>query len=376
MDMTYKLPHPVRLCCTELMELEIEKQDEFFDFIFSDLDLESSSMGYLTSILKNAAPNIFEYYVSQGLTEHNADMAVTTMLVPYKFRKLNGNILTTSNEIDFLLEKTDIGNEIPISYVRPPFKCCYIEFTEDRLSSLRVYNEESGEHILEGVYLSEVEIFPGSLQMASYEKSEHFLNLFSKSFNKNESFRIIDIMFTGSPVGKMNNADDALRVQAFYVFDDKLTIKDELGLIIERFGSDDDFCNDVNYLSTILEHMAKVLLFTNCKQYRDTAFNEREELEKKINSITSPGKLKKYSNKLRRTYNRLVIKPQDNIVYTSDVNNKHSNGHNPKRAHWRKGHFRMQPYGPGATSRKIIFIEPTVVGGVFAEKKSYNVREK
>ena len=52
-------------------------------------------------------------------------------------------------------------------------------------------------------------------KMASYEKSEHFLNLFSKSFNKNESFRIIDIMFTGSPVGKRNNADDALRVQAF-----------------------------------------------------------------------------------------------------------------------------------------------------------------
>lgn len=376
MDITYKLPHPVRQCCNEAVELVVRNEDAFFDIVFADLNMDFFSMGNLVSILQYTAPLYFKPYIDEGLTEHNAYMAVTTKLVPYKFRKLGGNILTTSNEIDALLEQVDIGDDVPLTYLRPPFKNCYIEFTEDRLSSLKVYNSESGDHILEGVYISEVEILPNTPQMEEYEKSEDFLNFFSGQFNKEKSFRIIDLMFTGSPLGKSHNRDDALRVQSFFVFDDDITIKDELNSIVRRFGSDDDFHNDMKYLSAVLEHMAKVLLFTNCKQYRDTAFNERYELEKKIKSIKSPGELRKYNKKLRKTYNRLIIKPQDNVVYNSDDAIKHSDAHHPKRAHWRKGHFRMQPYGPGATNRKVIFIEPTVVGGVFAEKKPYSVREK
>ena len=31
------------------------------------------------------------------------------------------------------------------------------------------------------------------------------------------------------------------------------------------------------------------------------------------------------------------------------------------RAHWRRGHFRMQPFGPAASQRKMIFVMPTLV---------------
>lgn len=31
------------------------------------------------------------------------------------------------------------------------------------------------------------------------------------------------------------------------------------------------------------------------------------------------------------------------------------------RTHWRRGHFRMQPYGPSAAQRRLIFVMPTVV---------------
>ncbi|CAM2191104.1 protein of unknown function [Paraburkholderia kururiensis] len=32
-----------------------------------------------------------------------------------------------------------------------------------------------------------------------------------------------------------------------------------------------------------------------------------------------------------------------------------------KRGHWRRPHFRMQPYGPHSTLRKMVFIGPVVV---------------
>jgi hypothetical protein len=37
--------------------------------------------------------------------------------------------------------------------------------------------------------------------------------------------------------------------------------------------------------------------------------------------------------------------------------------HNSPRLHWRRGHFRQQPCGPGGKERKTIWLEPTLVGG-------------
>jgi hypothetical protein len=48
---------------------------------------------------------------------------------------------------------------------------------------------------------------------------------------------------------------------------------------------------------------------------------------------------------------------------------KHSEGydelsseHGTKRMHWRRGHFRNQPYGKGLTETKIIWLEPSLIG--------------
>ncbi len=372
MDSTLKLPHPVRVGCNDFMVANTKEQDQMFDHLTAGLELEKCSIDHLLSVCLSRAPDLYQHLLSQGMTRHNIWLDLSSKLIPYKFRKLNGNILTTSDVIEEKLEVTDIGNDIPISYLRPPFKNCYIEFTESRTSSLIVYNEISGEHILEGVYLSEVEILPDTEAMDLYIKTKEF----PYKLDSSKPLRVLDMMFTGSPIGKSNVGDDALRMQGFYVQDDDLTVNEQLRFIENTYGKDEDFADDLNYLSSTLKHMAKVLLFVNCKQYRDTAFNERQEMEKQVSSIKSPAKLRKFNKKLRKSYNRLIIKPEDHVVYKSDDKNKHSDNHEPKKAHWRKGHFRMQPYGAGASRRKVIYIEPTIVGGLFADKKSYNVREK
>lgn len=369
MDITYKLPHPVRSKCSEATEKHITLQDGVYDQILESIDLEDSGMDFIVNTIVKGAPNLWEAYKSQSDTDHNAFIGLSTSVIPYKFRRLDGNILTTSNDIDKLLEKTEIGDDIPIAYLRPPFKNCYIEFTEDRSSSLKVYNEETQEHILEGVYISESVINPGSKAMDFYKSHAARLDI-------TKPLRVLDLMFTGSPIGKSHNNDDALRIQGFYIQDNSITIKEELKRVEGLYGNDDDFAGDIDYLSATLNHMAKVLLFVNCKQYRDTAFNERQEIIKKVDSLKSPSKIKKYEKKLRKAYDRLIIKPEDHVIYEKSGSKNHSEGHAEKRTHWRKGHFRMQPYGVGATKRKVIFIEPTVVGGVFAKKKPYTVKDK
>lgn len=266
------------------------------------------------------------------------------------------------------MEKTDIGDDIPISYLRPPFKSFYIEFTKNKTSNLKVFNEKSGEHILEGLYISESEILPDgkfSIQLPEHEM-----------IDVSKPFRVLDLMFTGSPAGKSHNLDDALRTQSFYIQDNNLTIVDELKNVERRYGNDEDFVQDLDYLSKLLNHMAKALLFINCKQYRDTALNDRKEIEKLIKSTKSPQKLKKYEKKLRYAYDTIVISPEDNVTYKKSEDIDHPSNVKEKRAHWRKGHFKMQPYGPGSAKRKIIFVEPTIVGGAFARKKKYEARTK
>lgn len=368
MDITYKLPHPVRITCSKYTEMCTQAMDQVYDEVFTGLDIETSSIDYLTQTMMTLRPDIFSLHRSENLTDHMAGIALSTTLHSYKFRRQDGNILTTSDFLDEILEQTEIGDDVPVDYLRPPFKACYIEFTESRSSSLKVYNELTHEHILEGVYISETQINPGSTEMKRYKDSP--------MVDINKPLRILDLMFTGSPLGKAHVEDDTLRVQGFYIQDGMRTIKQELSRVEEKYGQDDDFTGDMNYLSETLNHMAKVLLFINCKQYRDTAFNERKELRKKITSLKGIGKIRKFEDKLRKTYDRVVISPVDNVVYESDAGFNHARNVKEKRTHWRKGHFRMQPYGLGASKRKILFIEPTVVGGVFAKKKNYDVKEK
>ncbi|SDZ62439.1 hypothetical protein [Pseudomonas salomonii] len=368
MDITYKLPHPVRVNCTEFGERNSQAIDRFYDLVFGPLDIETCSIDFLNNVLATTRPDVFESFRVNSTTDHLAGVIMSSTLFPYKFKNQDGNILTTSNVIDQLLEETEIGDDIPISYLRPPFKNCYIEFTEDRSSSLRVFNEQTHEHILEGVYISETQIEPGTEGMQRYVA--HPL------VDTTQTLRILELMFTGSPLGKSHNTDDALRVQGFYIQDNALTIKEELKRVEERYGADEDFAGDMNYVSEALNHMAKVLLFINCKQYRDVAFNEKKEMLKKVVALKSLPKIKKYESKLRKVYDRIIIKPEDSVVYESSLGHNHARDVQPKKTHWRKGHFRMQPYGVGATKRKVIFIEPTVVGGVFAKKKSYDVKSK
>ncbi|WP_143518111.1 hypothetical protein [Pseudomonas sp. PIC25] len=369
MDITYKLPHPVRMKCSEFAEMELQAQDRIYSQVFDPEEVKSYSSDHLVALLQHRAPGLFDYYRRTAKTDHDALITMSSTIAPYRFRTQEGNIITTSTLIDRLLEQVDIGDDIPIAYLRPPFKHCYIEFTEDRSSSIMLYNEETHEHILEGVYISETEVQPETEIMEFYKGNP--------TVDPLKPLRILDLMFTGSPLGKSHNADDALRIQGFYIQDDNmLTINDELRRVESLYGNDVDFSGDMNYLSMALNHMAKVLLFINCRQYRDTAFNERKDLLKRIESLKSPAKIRKYESKLRKTYDRIIIKPVDNVVYERGAEHESAENQPLKRAHWRKGHFRMQPYGVGASKRKVIFIEPTVVGGIFANKKSYDVRTK
>lgn len=54
------------------------------------------------------------------------------------------------------------------------------------------------------------------------------------------------------------------------------------------------------------------------------------------------------------------------------VGNAHQNSFHPK-SHWRRGHWRNQPYGQGREMRRLIWIMPTLVGGVTEEQPNGHI---
>jgi len=61
-----------------------------------------------------------------------------------------------------------------------------------------------------------------------------------------------------------------------------------------------------------------------------------------------------------RLYDRYVLGPAVLPGAAGPSTGDDGAGH-PLRTHWRRGHFRMQPHGPGAAQRKLIFVMPVPV---------------
>ncbi|MGA7814255.1 hypothetical protein [Caballeronia sp.] len=76
----------------------------------------------------------------------------------------------------------------------------------------------------------------------------------------------------------------------------------------------------------------------------------------------APGKRKRLEQfeALESLYDRYIVGPA--VLPEPSCTSASSNSTDHEvRAHWRRGHFRMQAHGPGATLRKLIFVMPVLV---------------
>jgi hypothetical protein len=69
------------------------------------------------------------------------------------------------------------------------------------------------------------------------------------------------------------------------------------------------------------------------------------------------------AGRLLDTEINLIEFEQNVVVYDrQEIARSDSEGEaSPRRPHWRRGHFRRQPYGHGRSSRKLVFIKPILI---------------
>ncbi len=242
----------------------------------------------------------------------------------------------TTDALEQMLQDTDFGGDVPAAWFRPPFEEVFIEFGEHRRFPETISDPDSGEHVIEGVYV---------MSGLSHSKTDGQL------------VRAFDLIIFGSPTGKSTALDDCFIHMGLPIDDEEKPISDVVQDMVDYYASQSDFPNK-HAFRPVVEHVAKVLVYLGTKDARQHKVTEGSEARRRIEGLKSPAKREKAQRQAARLYDRIVIGPAE---LPEDLAGGHI-GSSSVRPHVRRGHFRAQAYGPQHTLRRPVWIQPTLVG--------------
>lgn len=300
---------------------------------------------------------------------------ISNILGPHRFYLLGKPTFLMEQKLCEGLIQTSFGMDTPSSFLRSPLPYCYIEFGTERNLDVHVYNDSSGLHQVEGVYLSEY-------IWDSRTKSDllDFLEERGAASRDSDSLRYIELEFTGSPIGKSMVLDDATFNISMMVDDNAcLTIEKLYELHVEyfqgRFGVNDVFESSAMNEQTalcfmpLLELLIKSLIFINSDLSVRRSMLERKELEKQLAGLKNKAKQRKLLRKVANAKDYILISSKAPLEYSAGA----GTGGLSKSTHWRRGHFRNQRFGEALSNVKVVWIQPTLVGLGQAQPKLYRV---
>lgn len=122
-----------------------------------------------------------------------------------------------------------------------------------------------------------------------------------------------------------------------------------------------------------LQYLAKALLYIGLAEARRATHPQRTEYLRQHAHLKSAAKRAKVERRARLLVDHILISapPAPAVAPTSGAA-----GH-AVRAHWRRGHYRMQPHGPQRQQRRLQWIRPVLVHGEVGhtvETPNYEVR--
>jgi hypothetical protein len=240
-----------------------------------------------------------------------------------------------------LLKRTDISDDVPVSMLQLPFDRIYLELGTDRSRiDVVIPNIKTGNHPLEGAYLE-----LGETEMLG---------------------KCLYITLTGSPVGREDPLDDCTYGIALRMGDPDLSLKDAIPEAFERqlahaasHGLTVASMADLEPLKDCCRLIAKAVLYLGLPEARRTLHPERTEWNRSHSGLKSRAKVAKAQR-------RGALLVDHVLVSAPPLPDRDESGHcepsgRTVRAHWRRGHYRMQAHGPHHSLRKLILLRPMLV---------------
>ena len=329
-DRLKTLPHYQRIALHDMLKHEAVFLEEFAPKVIAQVKSPGSTRHDIAATLQDCYPLLTK---SIYLDRYDVlcDLALRLMVHYGRVRSFQ-----TTDALEQMLQDTDFGGDVPAAWFRPPFEEVFIEFGEHRRFPETISDPDSGEHVIEGVYV---------MSGLSHSKTDGQL------------VRAFDLIIFGSPTGKSTALDDCFIHMGLPIDDEEKPISDVVQDMVDYYASQSDFPNK-HAFRPVVEHVAKVLVYLGTKDARQHKVTEGSEARRRIEGLKSPAKREKAQRQAARLYDRIVIGPAE---LPEDLAGGHI-GSSSVRPHVRRGHFRAQAYGPHHTLRRPVWIQPTLVG--------------
>lgn len=247
-----------------------------------------------------------------------------------KYHLSEGTVIEATPALETLLANSDVDLSLPMSMVAPPYRAQYLRFGEVATQYLKVPDPQSPDHCFDGVFC--------------------FLTRHASSGDTEEKCWTLELVFIskrqdsyGGHVSLLGETDRG-----------DITVGEWLAGILSNVKPADE--SEIHRsMHAAVSYVVRVFLYMALKHARVTM---RWEYEETLRRAARLGERKR-AKLLRRSaslYNGILVGPE--ALPPGASQGAVGGGVTP---HWRRGHFRMQPFGSGNQQRKLIFVAPVLV---------------
>ena len=253
---------------------------------------------------------------------HVASQAAVNLL--YCLHK--GTVIEATPALESLLANSDVDLSLPMSMVAPPYAAQYLHFGELAMHYLKTPASSMRGHVFDGAFC----FFGPRADAPGRWRLE--LILISKRGDR----------YSGQVTlaGETDRGNTSLGQWMEWV----------LGAAVGRL---DDDCREA--MHAVVSYVVKVFLYMGLKNARRVDHNDLDDALKRATGLGE----RKRAKLLKRTaslYNAITVGPESLSSQATSCG-----GGVSVAPHWRRGHFRMQPHGPGWQERKLIFVAPVLI---------------
>lgn len=341
----FKWAHPVRVaaCAPEFMEgfrrfLGPQGFEELGRAMQDSSLLTSQVVERLTQEGRN--PRLKQFIQATSHMEAGTEMGNSYAALLYVRQALSPQpYFLLSDALVEMLEHTDLSDDVPVSSLRLPYPRFYLEMGVSRSVDAYVPNIQTGMHRLEGMYC---------------ETGTH------PDFGEG-----LYVMLTGSPMGKSGPLDDATNSIFLPTLEPTASLPQALQKSFENSTRLSQAAGLRQSPREFMEHslhclnlLAKALLYISMPEAKRT---NKQELSKALEELS-----RKKSSAKQAKARRALAGMRDYILIEAPIPDTEPGAgdfvdRKGPRAHWRRGHYRMQVHGEGRQQRKLVFIQPQLI---------------
>jgi len=268
--------------------------------------------------------------VRAGMLAEDLQRLAVEISVNLKYHLQKGTVIEATPALETLLTNSDVDLSLPMSMVAPPYRAQYLRFGETAMRYLKVPVGQAADHFFDGVFCF---LTPPAEPCAAGE-SRWTLELILAS-KRHDLYR--------GHVSLLGETDRG-----------STTVGEWLTRVL---GADKEQRDGAFHRSmhAAVSYVVKMFLYMALKQARVTEHRDHDGALRRAAGL-GERKRAKLLQRSASLYDGIMVGPES--LPSSAPACALGGSVTP---HWRRGHFRMQPFGTGNLQRKLIFVAPVLV---------------